>query len=131
MGVRQLPAERQRSREVVALVRRRVKGDFVAEGFELADVAALAAFGVDAGGVKPWAQVVEAGFGVGEQVPGDDEDGAADRDDGALGAAAGDAPVTFAEEGVGFGGARGRVPEDGREVGVAVAGGALAFLLAR
>ena len=54
LDVRQLPAERQRSR-----VSGRgggsgggLEGDGVAEGFELADVAALAAFGVDAGGIE-------------------------------------------------------------------------------
>jgi len=42
------------------------------------------------------------GFGVGRQVPDDGEQRVADRDDGALFAAAsGDAPVAFAEEGVG------------------------------
>ena len=71
-----------------------LEGDGVAEGFELADVVALAAFGVDAGGVVAGSEVVEAGVGVGEQVPGDDQDGAAEGDDGAFGAAApGDAPV--------------------------------------
>ena len=37
------------------------EGDGVAGGFELVDVVALAAFGVDAGGVEPGAEVVEAG----------------------------------------------------------------------
>lgn len=60
------------------------EGDGVAEGFQPADVAALAVFGVDAGGVVAGAQVVEAGGGVGEQVPGNHEDRAADGDDGAL-----------------------------------------------
>jgi hypothetical protein len=96
-----------------------LEGDFVAEGFELADVAALAALGVDAGGVEPWPQVGEPGLRVREQVPGDDQDGAADRDVGALGAAApGDAPVPLAEECVGLGGACGGVSEHGSEVGV-------------
>ena len=78
-----------------------VKGDLVAEGFELADVVALAAFGVDAGGVVAGAEVAELGGRVRQQVPGDDQDGAAGGDDGTFGAAAaGDAPVPFAEEGV-------------------------------
>jgi hypothetical protein len=38
-----------------------LEGDRVAEGFELADVASFAAFGVDAGGVEVGAEVVEAG----------------------------------------------------------------------
>src|SRR5215204_3780678 len=58
-----------------------LKGDLVAEGFELADVVALGALWVDAGVVEAGAQVVEAGGGVGEQVPDDDQDGPADRHD--------------------------------------------------
>jgi hypothetical protein len=86
------------------------EGDGVAEGFELADVVLLAAFGVDPGDVEPWAEIMELGAGVGQQVPGDDQDGAAGGDDGAFGAAAaGDAPVPFAQEGVGLGGAGGGV----------------------
>jgi hypothetical protein len=109
-----------------------LEGDGVAEGFELADVVLLAAFGVDAFGIVAGSEVVEAGVGVREQVPGDDEDGSADGDNGALGAAAaGDAPVLVPEEGVGLGGARGGVAQYGGQVGVAVAGGALAFLLPR
>ncbi len=46
----------------------------MAEFFELTDVGALAAFGVDAGGVEIRSQVVEVGVGVGQQVPDDDED---------------------------------------------------------
>ena len=65
-------------------------------------------------------------------MPGDDQDRAAQGDDGAFGAAAaGDPPVFLAEEGVGLGGARGGVAQYGGQVGVAVPGGALAFLLAR
>jgi hypothetical protein len=81
-----------------------LEGDGVAEGFELADVAELAAFGVDAGGVVAGAEVVEVRVGVGEQVPGDHQDRAAEGDDGALGAAAaGDPPVLLPEERVGLG----------------------------
>jgi hypothetical protein len=43
-----------------------LKGDLVAERFELADVVALGALRVDAGVVEAGAQVVEAGVGVGE-----------------------------------------------------------------
>jgi hypothetical protein len=75
---------------------------------------ALAALGIDAGGVVAGPEVVEAGVGVGEQVPGDDREGAAEGDDGALGAAAaGDAPVPLAGEGVGLGGSGGGVAQDG------------------
>ena len=78
------------------------ESDGVAEGFELAYVVALASFGVDALGVVARSQVEVAGVGVGEQVPGDDEDGVAEGGDGALGsAAAGDATVALAEEGSG------------------------------
>ena len=67
--------------------------DRVAEGFELADVLAAKAVGVDAPGVEVRAEVGVAGVGVGEQVPDDDQDGAADGDVGFPGAAAaGDAP---------------------------------------
>jgi hypothetical protein len=45
------------------------EGDFVAECFELADVVAFGAFGTDTGVVEAGAEVVEAGGGVGEQMP--------------------------------------------------------------
>ena len=93
-------------------------------------MAALAAFGVDAGGVVAGAEVVEVRVGVGEQVPGDRQDRTAGDDDGAFGAAmAGDAPVLVPGERAGLGGARGGVTKEGGQLGVAVAGGALAFLL--
>ena len=63
-GARQRPAEFWRSR-----VRAGggsgggLEGDGVAEGFELADVAALAPFGVDTGGVEARAEVVKLGVG--------------------------------------------------------------------
>jgi hypothetical protein len=42
------------------------------------------------------------GLGVGQQLP-DDQDGSSDGDDGpGFAAVAGDAPVAFAEKGVGF-----------------------------
>src|SRR5438105_3016772 len=78
------------------------EGDGVAEGFELADMVAPAALRVDAGGVEVRSEVVEARVGVGQQVPDDDQDGAADGDVGFGGAAAaGDPPVALTEEGVG------------------------------
>jgi hypothetical protein len=65
-------------------------------------VVALATLGVDAGLVEVGAEIAEADGGVGQPVPDDDQDGAADRDDGPLGAAtAGQAPVALAKEGVG------------------------------
>jgi hypothetical protein len=79
------------------------EGDFAAECFELADVVALGAFGTDTGVVEAGAEVVEVGLWVGQQVPGDDQDGPADRDDGSfLAASTGDPPVAFAEEVVVF-----------------------------
>ena len=69
--------------------------------------------------------------GSDEQVPDDDQDGAADGDDGSfLAAAAGDPPVALAEEGVGPAGADGGLAQDPGQVGVAVPGGAVALLLA-
>jgi hypothetical protein len=54
----------------------------VAERLQLVhEVAGLAAL-VDAAGVVVGAQVMEAGGGVGEQVPDDHQDGAGDRDQG-------------------------------------------------
>jgi hypothetical protein len=76
-----------------------LQGDLVAERLQLADVVALAAVGVGAGVVEAGAQVVEAGIRVRQQVPDDDQDGAADRDDGPLGAAPPrDAPVALARK---------------------------------
>jgi len=42
-----------------------LQGDFVAEGFELADVVALLTFWVDPGVVVAGSQVVVTGFGIG------------------------------------------------------------------
>src|SRR4051795_4667642 len=78
----------------------RFEGDLVAEGFELADVFALAAFDAEPVGEEVRAEVVEVGVGVGEQVPDDGQDRATDRDQGLLGpAAAGQPSITLAEEG--------------------------------
>ena len=78
----------------------------VAECFELADVVASFGVGVDVAVVVVGAELVEAGVGVGEQVPDDHQHGAADRDDGFLFASsAGEASVAGAEEGVGPAGA--------------------------
>jgi hypothetical protein len=51
------------------------EGDLAAQGLELADVVALGALRVDAGVVEAGAEVTEAGVGVGQQVPDDDQDG--------------------------------------------------------
>src|SRR3954451_9896272 len=98
-------------------------GDLVAEGFELVDVGAFLAFGVDPLVVEVGSEVVVAGLGIGQQMPDDDQDGAADGDDGLLrAAAASDAPVAFAEEGVGLAGGDCRLADDLGQVAVAVPG---------
>jgi hypothetical protein len=99
------------------------EGDGQAESLELADVVADLALSVDVGVVVAGSEVVEPGFGVGEQVEDDDQDGAGDSDDGfAFAAAPGQPPVAFAEEGVGPAGGGGDLAEDAVEVGVALAG---------
>ena len=81
-------------------------GDGEAEGLDLLDVVAELAVGIEAGLVVAGAEVGEPGGGVGEQVPDDDQDGAGDGDLGfGLAAAAQDAVVSLAEEGLGSGGA--------------------------
>src|SRR5690348_13744818 len=100
------------------------EGDLVAEGLELAEVGAHLAAVADVGVVEVRAEVVVAGLGVGQQVPEDHQEGAADGDVGfVLAAAAGDPPVAFAEEGVGAGGADGGLAQDAGQVAVAVPGG--------
>jgi hypothetical protein len=59
-----------------------LQGDLEAEGFELADVVACLAVRADAVVVEVGAQVVVAGLRIRQQVPDDDQDRAADRDDG-------------------------------------------------
>src|SRR5437867_3527832 len=99
------------------------EGDLVAEGLQLADVVALEALRTDAGVIEAGAQVVEPEGRVGQQVPDDDQDGTADRDDGAsLAASTGDPPVAFTKEGVGLAGGDGGLAEHPSQVGVAVPG---------
>src|SRR4051794_15403977 len=94
------------------------------------NVSAFAAFEVDPGVVEVRAEVGVAGLGIGQQVPDDDHDGAADRDDGLfLASSAGDAPVTFTEEGVGASGADSGLAQQPGQVAVAVPGAATALLL--
>jgi hypothetical protein len=80
-----------------------LEGDFLpGEAFQFGDELALAADR----GEPVGAEVGEVGFGVRQQVPGDGVDGVADRDQGALfAAAAGEAVVAGAGEGLGAGGA--------------------------
>ena len=78
----------------------------------MGEVVARPSFGVDAAGVVVRAKVVEARRRVAEQIPHDDEDGARDGDQGVeFAATLDDAPVAFAEEGVGAGGDRGGLAE--------------------
>ncbi|MDN5776108.1 MAG: hypothetical protein L0H96_04285 [Humibacillus sp.] len=61
--------------------------------------------GAEQGVVEVGAEINESGLRVVEQVPDDDQDGPADRDEGFLLAApARDASIAFAEEGVGLAG---------------------------
>src|SRR5215207_5612514 len=69
-------------------------------------------------------QIAVTSFGVGQQVPHDRQDRVADRDKGALCAAAfGDAAVALAEEGVGAPGRDGDLAQGGGQPWVALAGG--------
>ena len=103
MGRPKAPGGAQRSR--VGLKLRSgdgLEGDLVAEGLELADVAADGALGAAALVVVVGSEIDELGVGIGQEVPDDGQDGPSDRDDGFLLApAAGDASVAFAEESVG------------------------------
>ncbi len=98
--------------------------DVVAEGFELAFVAAGLAAAVGVPGVVVRAEVAVAGGGVLQQVPDGDQDGAADGDvrlvPSAAGAAA-DAAVPFAQERIGAGGAVAGLAGVAAGVAVAVA----------
>ena len=95
----------------------------------MCDVVADLSTGADSCVVEVWAEFAESGVGIGQQVPDDDEDGAADGDDGFLFAsAAGQASVALTEEGVGAAGRDGGLAEGAGEVAVAVPGGAGAFL---
>ena len=94
------------------------------------DVGALAVFGVDPAVEEVPAEVGVAGPGVWQEVPDDDQDGAADGENGFVrAAAAGDRPVVLAREAAGVGGSDGGFAQDAGQVGVAVPGGALASLL--
>ena len=81
----------------------------------------LAVFAFDAGGVVAGAQIVEAGAGVGEQMPGDHQDRAAEGDDGAFGAAAAMRRYLSPRK-VSVLAAPAAFPQDGGQVGVPAAG---------
>jgi hypothetical protein len=104
-------------------------GDPVTEGFELANVVALLAFWVGMGVVVAGVEVVKLDGLVAQQVPDDDQDGTTYRDDGfLLAAAAGDAPVAFAQERVGLACSDGGLAQDPGQVAVPVPGGSGALL---
>ena len=105
------------------------EGDLVAEGLEFADVVAHLAVEVDPEVVVVGSEVAELGVVVAEQVPGDDEDRSADRDDGSfLAAPTGDPAVPLAQEGIGAPRVDCGLAQDPCQVTVPVAGGAVAFL---
>jgi len=107
------------------------ESDSVAEGLELSDVVALLGLGVDVSREVVGAEVVEAGLGIRQQVPDDDQHRAPDRDDRLLlPAASCDPAVPLAEEGVGAARDGRGLTEDPCEVPVAVAGGPVALVLA-
>lgn len=89
-----------------------VEGDGVAEGLQLADVVADLLVLVETIGVVVGAQVLEAGGGVGQQMPDDHQDGSGDRDQGLeLASALDQAPVALTEEGFRLGGRGGGLAE--------------------
>jgi hypothetical protein len=93
-------------------------GDVEAEGAELAQVGADLAVAVGCAFVPVGSEVDEPGFGAGEQVPDDDEDGAGD---GAFGPVPAQAAEPCAEERFGACGAVGGLGAVPLEVGVALA----------
>src|SRR6185437_13871408 len=104
------------------------QGEWVGEAPGGACGAGSCCAGVDPGGVVVGAEVGVAGGGVVEHVPDDDQDRAGDSDERLEFAAAfDDAPVAFAEEGVGFRGRGGGLAERPFEIRVAPAGLATAL----
>jgi len=94
------------------------------EALELVDKVALVALLVDARFVEVWTEVVVAGLRVGEQVPDDGQDRAADGDDGAaLTAMFDQAPIAFGEEGIGAAGSGDDLAERAAQPRVALTGG--------
>ncbi|GAB7184563.1 hypothetical protein ATKI12_6373 [Kitasatospora sp. Ki12] len=90
------------------------EGDLVAELFELPDEDAGLAGGIAEAVVPLGAEVLVGGVGAVDQVPGDDEDGAGDGDQGSVVAPSFDqAAVARAEEGVGAGGGGGGLAQCG------------------
>src|SRR5215472_18053877 len=99
------------------------ESDPVAQRCQLADVVADLALGTGVAWVELRAQVVEAGIGIGQQMPDDDQQRPADRDDGLLRAAASsDPPVALTEEGLGVTGRDRSLAQHPGQVGIAVPG---------
>ena len=95
--------------------------DVEAEGLELAEVGADLAVAVARAGVPVGSEVGEPGFGAGEQVPDDDEDGPAGGVPCPVAAdASGQAAEPLAEEGAGGRGAGGCLGAVALEAGIAV-----------
>lgn len=95
--------------------------------FQFADVLAGLAGAVDVLVVPVGSEVVEAGVGIVDQMPGDLQDVVGDGDDRfLLRGVFGDAPVAGADEGFGAGGTDGGFAERGFESAVAFAGAAVA-----
>jgi hypothetical protein len=77
----------------------RLKDDFEAEGFKLADVVMPPAVGADALGVVISSQIVVAHDGIGQQAPDDDQDRPGKRDENfTLAAAFDQAPVALTQK---------------------------------
>ena len=94
------------------------------EALELVDKVALVALLVDARFVEVGTEVVVAGLRVGEQVPDDGQDRAADGDDGAaLTAMFDQAPIAFGEEGIGAAGSGDDLAERAAQPRAALTGG--------
>lgn len=73
----------------------------VTEGLELTDEASGLAVRVDSSLIEVGAEVDETGRRIGEQVPGDNENGASHRDESAsLASPADETPIALTEEGV-------------------------------
>src|SRR3954467_13450737 len=108
-----------------------LEGDAEAECLELSNVLALLGLGVNVPREVVRAEVVEARVRLGEQVPDDDQHGAAARDDGLLlPATSRDPAEALTQEGVGLGCGYGVLTQDPGQVAIAEAGGPVALVLA-
>ena len=105
---------------VVMVWRLGFERDGVAEGYEVLDVVAFGALGAEPGVVEVGAKVLELRVGVKQQLPDDDQDGSADRDQRPfLATTPGDPALALTKEGVGAGGGDGGFAEYAGQVAVA------------